>query len=150
MSADAKASKLGIEFPDNAKPGYLKMVTRAGNLLFTSGHVSTIKGKLGDDVTVEQGYEAAKESAIWILQSVHQEMGTLDGLRVTKLLGMVNSTLDFTDQHLVINGASDLLHEIFGREDAGWHARSAVGFAQLPTGVAVEIEAIFEVPDDVQ
>ena len=85
-----------------------------------------------------------------ILRSVYAEHGTLDNLRVIKLLGCVYSTGEFTDQHLVINGASDLLHEIFGREDAGWHARSAVGFAQLPTGVAVEIEAIFEVPDDVQ
>ena len=145
MGAEAKAKELGIEFPDNAEPAYLKMATRAGNLVFTSGHVSKIKGKLGDDLTVEQGYEAAKEAVIWVLQSVHQEMGTLDGLRVTKLLGMVNSTLDFTDQHLVINGASDLLHQIFGTEDAGWHARSAVGFVQLPTGVAVEIEVIFEI-----
>ena len=79
-----------------------------------------------------------------ILQSVHQEVGTLDGLRVIKLLGCVNSTLDFIEQHLVINGASDLLHKIFGEQD-GFHARSAIGFAQLPTGVAVEIEAIFEV-----
>lgn len=145
MSAEAKAKELGIEFPDNAEPAYLKMVTRVGNLLMTSGHVSQIKGKLGADLAVEQGYEAAKESIIFILQSVHQEMGTLDGLRVTKLLGMVNSTQDFTDQHLVINGASDLLHNIFGREGDGWHARSAVGFASLPTGVAVEIEAIFEI-----
>jgi enamine deaminase RidA (YjgF/YER057c/UK114 family) len=145
MGAEAKAKEMGIEFPDNAEPGYLKMASRVGNLILTSGHTSQIKGKLGDDLTVEQGYDAAKEAVIWILQTVHQELGSLDGLRVTKLLGMVNSTLDFTDQHLVINGASDMLHEIFGKEDAGWHARSAVGFVQLPTGVAVEIEAIFEV-----
>ena len=72
---------------------------------------------------------------------------TLDGLRIVKLLGCVNSTLDFTDQHLVINGASDLLHEIFGKEGDGYHARSALGFAALPTGAAVEIEAILEIPD---
>jgi enamine deaminase RidA (YjgF/YER057c/UK114 family) len=71
--------------------------------------------------------------------------GTLNGLKVIKLLGCVNSTLEFTDQHLVVNGASDLLHEIFGKTTDGYHARSALGFAQLPTGAAVEVEAIFEV-----
>ena len=143
MGAEAKARELGLEFPDNAERAYLNMAARTGNLIITSGHVSTQKGKLGQDVTVEEGYEAAKEVAVNILQSVHQEVGSLDGLRVVKLLGCVNSTLEFTDQHLVINGASDLLHKIFGEND-GFHARSAIGFAQLPTGVAVEIEAIFE------
>ena len=103
-----------------------------------------IKGKLGADLEVEQGYAAARECGIAILKSVHQEVGTLDGLKVVKLLGMVNSALDFTDQHLVVNGISDLYHEIFDKEGDGFHARSAVGFAQLPTGVAVEVEAIFE------
>ena len=144
MGAEAKARELGLEFPDNAERAYLNMAARTGNLIITSGHVSTQKGKLGQDVTVDQGYEAAREVAVNILQSVHQEVGSLDGLRVVKLLGCVNSTLEFTDQHLVINGASDLLHEIFGEED-GFHARSAIGFAQLPTGVSVEIEAIFEI-----
>ena len=146
MGAEAKAKELGIEFTDDAEPAYLKMVARSGNLLITSGHVSQIKGKLGADLEVEQGYAAARECGVSILQSVHQEVGSLDGLKVVKLLGMVNSALDFTDQHLVINGISDLYHEIFGREGDGWHARSAVGFAQLPTGVAVEVEAIVELP----
>ena len=144
MGAEAKARELGLEFPDDAEKAYLNMAARTGNLVITSGHVSTQKGKLGDDVTVDQGYAAAKEVAVSILQSVHQEVGSLDGLRVIKLLGCVNSTLDFIEQHLVINGASDLLHKIFEGDD-GHHARSAIGFAQLPTGVAVEIEAIFEI-----
>jgi enamine deaminase RidA (YjgF/YER057c/UK114 family) len=144
MSAEAKAKALGIEFTDDAEKGYLKMVSRIGDVLITSGHVSQIKGKLGDDLEVEQGYAAAKECGISILQSLHQEVGSLDGIKVIKLLGMVNSALDFTDQHLVINGISDLYHEIFDKEGDGYHARSAVGFAQLPTGVAVEVEAIFE------
>ncbi len=144
MSAQEKAQALGIEFPEQ-QPGYLNLCAKTGNLLITSGHVSDQKGKLGDDVTVEQGYEAAKDCAIKILQSVHNTHGTIDGLKVIKLLGCVNSTLDFTDQHLVINGASDLLHELYGKEGDGFHARSAVGFAALPTGVAVEIEAIFEI-----
>lgn len=143
MGYEQKAAELGIQFSDDAAKGYLNMAARVGDLIITSGHVSTLKGKLGAEVTVEQGYEAAKEVAISILKSVHQEIGSLDNLRVVKLLGCVNSTLDFTDQHLVINGASDLLHEIFGKDSDGFHARSAIGFAQLPTGVAVEIEAIF-------
>ncbi len=146
MSAEAKAIELGIEFP-NQEPGYLNLCIRTGNLLITSGHTSDIKGKLGDDLEVEQGYAAARECAEKILASVHAEHGTLDGLRVIKVLGCVNSTLEFTDHHLVINGTSDLLHEIFGKEGDGYHARSALGFASLPTGPAVEVEAIFEVKD---
>src|SRR5690606_7026490 len=101
--------------------------------------------KLGAGLTIEQGYAAAKDCAIKILQSVHQAHGTLNGLKVLKLLGCVNSTLEFTDQHLVINGASDLIHELYGKEGDGFHARSALGFAALPTNAAVEIEAIFEI-----
>ncbi|MCP4049025.1 MAG: RidA family protein [Gammaproteobacteria bacterium] len=146
MGAEAKAREMGIEFTDDAEEAYLNMVIRTGTTLMTSGHVSVIEGKLGDDLNVEQGYAAARECGVDILKSVHQEVGSLDGLRVIKLFGMVNSTLDFTDQHLVINGISDLYHEIFGKDGDGFHARSAVGFAQLPTGVAVEVEAIFELP----
>jgi enamine deaminase RidA (YjgF/YER057c/UK114 family) len=107
--------------------------------------VSDLKGKLGAGVSVEEGYQAARNCAEKILRSVWNTHGTLDGLRVIKVLGCVNSTLDFTDQHLVINGSSDLLHTIFGKEGDGYHARSALGFAQLPTGAAVEVEAVFEV-----
>jgi enamine deaminase RidA (YjgF/YER057c/UK114 family) len=104
-----------------------------------------MKGKLGADLSVEQGVEAARDCAVKVLQSVHREVGTLDGLRVIKLLGCVNSTQDFIEHHLVINGASDLLHQIFGKEGDGYHARSALGFASLPTGPAVEVEAVFEI-----
>lgn len=144
MSAEQKAAELGITFAPIEK-GYLNLCAKSGNLLITSGHVSDMKGKLGAGLTIEQGYEAAKECAIKILKSVHHTHGTLDGLKVVKLLGCVNSTLEFTDQHKVINGASDLLHQIFGKDGDGWHARSALGFASLPTGVAVEVEAIFEI-----
>ncbi|MCA9114887.1 MAG: RidA family protein [Planctomycetaceae bacterium] len=146
MSAEQKAGELGITFAPK-EPGYLNLCVRTGNLLITSGHTSDLKGKLGDDVSVEQGYEAAKDCAIKILQSVHNAHGTIAGLKVLKLLGCVNSTLEFTDQHLVINGASDLLHELYGKDGDGFHARSALGFAALPTGAAVEIEAIFEIID---
>ena len=144
MSAEQKAQQLGLTFPTQ-EPGYLNLCAKTGNLLVTSGHVSDMKGKLGAGLTVEQGYQAARECAVKILRSVHQTHGTLDGLRVVKLLGCVNSTLEFTDQHLVINGCSDLLHEIFGKTTDGWHARSALGFAALPTNAAVEVEAIFEI-----
>lgn len=144
MTPQQKAESLGIEFKKQ-EPGYLAMVVRTGDLLITSGHVSDIKGKLGAGLTIEEGTAAARECAFKILNSVWNAHGTLNGLKVLKLLGCVNSTLEFTDQHLVVNGCSDLLHEIFGKTGDGYHARSALGFAQIPTGSAVEVEAIFEI-----
>jgi enamine deaminase RidA (YjgF/YER057c/UK114 family) len=144
MTPQQKAESLGITFTNQA-PGYLNLCIRSGNQLLTSGHVSDLKGKLGADLKTEDGYKAAKNCAEKVLRSVWDTHGTLDGLKVIKVLGCVNSTLDFTEQHLVINGCSDLLHEIFGKEGDGYHARSALGFAQLPTGAAVEVEAIFEI-----
>ena len=144
MTPQEKAESLGLTFA-RTEPGYLNLCIRSGQQLITSGQVSDLKGKLGADVSVEQGYAAARDCAEKILNSVWNTHGSINGLRVIKLLGCVNSTLEFTDQHLVINGASDLLHELYGKSGDGYHARSAVGFAQLPTGVAVEIEAIFEV-----
>ena len=144
MGAQQKAIDLGVPFTKQ-EPGYLNLCIRSGNMLITSGHTSDAKGVLGKDTTVEQGYAAAKDCAMKILNSVHNTHGTLDDLKVIKLLGCVYSAPDFTDQHLVINGASDLLHQIFGKEGDGYHARSALGFAALPTGAAVEVEAIFEI-----
>ena len=144
MGAEEQARRLGIAFPKLDK-GYLNLCNRSGNQLLTSGHVSSLKGKLGAGLSVEEGYQAARECGVKLLQSVHDAHGTLDGLRVIRLLGCVNSGPEFTEQHLVINGCSDLLHEIFGKEGAGYHARSALGFAALPTGAAVEVEAIFEI-----
>ncbi|QDU03508.1 Endoribonuclease L-PSP [Gimesia chilikensis] len=146
MSAEQKAAELGLIF-EPIEPGYLNLCIRTGNLLMSSGHVSDQKGRLGENVSLEEGIAAARDCAIKILRSVRDEHGTLDGLRVIKLLGCVNSTPDFTDQHLVINGASDLFHELYGKTGDGYHARSALGFAALPTGVAVEVEAIFEIID---
>ncbi|MBX3439164.1 MAG: RidA family protein [Planctomycetaceae bacterium] len=147
MGPEEKAKELGVNLSEQ-KPGYLNLCARTGNLLISSGHTSDLKGMLGAGLTVEQGYEAAKDCAKKILRSVHNAHGTLDGLRVIKLLGCVYSAPGFTDQHLVINGASDLLHEIFGKEGDGYHARSALGFAALPTGAAVEVEAIFEIKSE--
>lgn len=138
------AEGLGITF-EKQTPGYLNKCVRSGNLLITSGHTSKIKGKLGAGLTTEQGAAAARECAIEILKSVWSTHGTLNGLRVLKVLGCVNSTGEFIEQPQVINGCSDLLHQIFGKTTDGWHARSALGFASLPGGVAVEVEAIFEI-----
>jgi enamine deaminase RidA (YjgF/YER057c/UK114 family) len=102
------------------------------------------KGKLGKDMDVQQGYEAARLTGLSILGRLKAELGDLDRVkRVVKLLGMVNSTLEFTEQPSVINGCSDLLVEVLG--DAGRHARSAVGMASLPFNIPVEIEVIVEV-----
>lgn len=144
MTPQEIAEAQGIKFTKQ-EPGYLAMVVKTGNLLITSGHVSDMKGKLGAGVTVEQGQAAARECAVKILNSVWNFHGTINGLRVLKLLGCVNSTQDFHEQHLVVNGCSDLLHQIYGKTGNGFHARSALGFAQIPTGSAVEVEAIFEI-----
>ena len=144
MTPEEKAKELGVAFTQ-LEPGYLNLCIRSGNLLFTSGHTSTATGVLGNGLSVDDGYAAAKDCAEKILNSVHNVHGTINGLKVIKLLGCVYSAPDFTDQHLVINGASDLLHEIYGKESDGYHARSALGFAALPTGAAVEVEAIFEI-----
>jgi enamine deaminase RidA (YjgF/YER057c/UK114 family) len=146
MGAQAKAVELGVCL-DPQEAGYLNLCIKSGNQLITSGHVSDTKGVLGKDLSVEEGYEAAKDCMQKILRSVHAAHGTLDDLRVIKLFGMVYSSPGFTDQHLVINGASDLIHQIYGKDSDGYHARSAVGFAALPTGVAVEVEAIFEIKE---
>ena len=156
MEAEKKLEELGLSLPPIPTPvaNYLPLV-RTGNLLFVSGHgpgvlkdgrVSFIQGKLGKDLDVEQGYEAAKQVMLNILQSMKQELGDLDKVRkVVKLLGFVNCTPDFPDQPKVINGSSDLLVALFG--ERGRHARSAVGMNQLPFGIAVEIEMVVEVED---
>lgn len=144
MTPQQIAESLGLTF-EKQTPGYLNLCIRSGNQLISSGHVSTLKGKLGVDLKTEQGYQAARDCVTKILNSVWNTHGTLDGLCVVKVLGCVNSAPDFIEHHLVINGASDLLHEIFGKTGNGYHARSALGFASLPTGVAVEVEAVFEI-----
>lgn len=143
MAPQQKAQELGVTF-EKQTPGYLNLCIKTGNQLWSSGHVSSLKGKLGAGLTTQEGYAAARECVTKILNSVWNVNGTLDGLRVIKVLGCVNSAPEFIEQHLVINGASDLLHEIFGKDGDGYHARSALGFASLPTGAAVEVEVVFE------
>lgn len=144
MTPQQIAESLGLEFT-RQEPGYLNLCIRSGNQLISSGHVSTAKGKLGAGVSTQEGYAAARDCAAKILNSVWNAHGTLDGLRVIKVLGCVNSHPDFIEQHLVINGASDLFHEVFGKTGNGYHARSALGFVSLPVGAAVEVEAVFEI-----
>ena len=126
---------------------YVRAV-RVGNLLFVSGTTSRdLKpfGKLGREVTVEQGYQAARHAGLLLLANVRAELGTLDRVkRVVKVLGMVNSADGFAEQPAVINGFSDLMVEVFG-ESSGKHARSAVGLAALPGNAPVEVEAILEI-----
>ncbi len=148
---DEKLNELGIVLYTPTKPmaNYVKAV-RTGNLLFLAGHGPTkadgsnITGKVGADLTTEQGYEAAKQTAISILSTLKGELGDLNKVkRVVKVLGMVNCTDNFTDQPKVINGFSDLMVAVFGEK--GKHARSAVGMNSLPSNIAVEIEIIVEV-----
>ena len=146
-----RLASLGIELPSASPPvaNYVRTV-RTGNLIFTSGHGprqsdgTLVTGRLGRDLTVLQGYEAARLTAISLLASLAQEIGDLSKVRrVVKVTGMVNSDPEFTDQSKVINGCSDLLVEVFG--ERGRHARAAVGMAALPRGMAVEIEMIVEI-----
>ena len=147
---EARLAKLGVTLPDAPAPAanYVPFVI-TGNLVHISGQISQnehglIKGRLGEDLAVEQGAEAAKCCAISLLAQLKKACGgDFDRLsRAVKLVGFVNSTSGFFDQPKVINGASDFLVEVLG--DAGRHARSAVSAVSLPLGVAVEIEAIFE------
>ena len=154
MGADARIEELGITLPPPAKPlgNYIPGV-RVGNLLFLSGHGPereggpTVRGKLGRDLSIEEGYKVAREVGIKLLGSAQSLLGSLDKVkRVVKVLGMVNSAEGFGAQPQVINGFSDLMVQVFGEN--GRHARSAVGMAELPMGIPVEIEMILEVEPD--
>ena len=150
MTPEENLASLGITLPPVATPiaNYVPSV-RTGNLLFISGNgpsddLPNRTGKLGADLTVEQGYVVARDVGIKLIASIQDAVGDLSRVkRIVKLLGMVNSAPDFGDQPAVINGCSDLLVEVFG--DAGKHARSAVGMGALPGDIAVEIELIAEV-----
>src|SRR5690625_1498979 len=145
---EQKIEELGLELPSlrPAAGSYVSCV-KTGNLIFTAGQgVDQYHGKLGQDLTVEEGYKAAQQSLLNLLTAVKSEIGELSKVtRVIKLLVMVNSTLDFIEQPKVANGASDLLDKVFGEK--GKHGRSAVGMAQLPNNTAIEIEMIVEVAD---
>jgi enamine deaminase RidA (YjgF/YER057c/UK114 family) len=151
MSAEQKLKELGLTLPQPPKPVANYVPTaKTGNLLFVSGHgpyndgKTRISGKVGRELTIEEGYQAARNVALNCLASVKATIGDLDKVKqVVKLLGMVNCTDDFKDQPKVVNGCSDLLVAIFG--DIGKHARSAVGMQALPNQIPVEIEMILEI-----
>ena len=150
MTADAKIKELGIALPEPKPVGNYVPGVVVGNLLYLSGQgpmrggIPTVRGKVGRDLSVDEAYQVAREVGINLLGSARYVLGSLDRVkRIVKVLGMVNSADGFGDQPKVINGFSDLMVEVFG--DKGRHARSAVGMAELPMGIPVEIEMILEV-----
>ncbi|MEO7128259.1 MAG: RidA family protein [Rhodoferax sp.] len=149
MSVYDKLKELGITLPAVATPAaaYVPFV-QTGNLVFLSGHIARKDGapwvgQFGKNMAVEEGKAAARAVAIDLLGTLHAAVGNLDKVkRIVKLMSLVNSTASFTEQHLVTNGCSELLGQVFG--DKGKHARSAFGVAQIPLGACVEIELIAE------
>lgn len=148
---EANVKKLGIDLPTPSAPvaNYVNAV-RTGNLIFLAGKGPTfpdgthMTGKVGDDLSIEEGYEAAKLTGINQLAVLKAELGNLNKVkRIVKVLGMVNASPDFTDHPKVVNGYSDLMVDVFGEK--GKHARAAVGMGSLPSNIAVEIEMIVEV-----
>jgi enamine deaminase RidA (YjgF/YER057c/UK114 family) len=150
MSVYDKLKELGIALPPVAKPAaaYVPFV-QTGNLVFLSGHIAkkdgkTWVGQFGKNMGTEEGKAAARAVAIDLMGTLHAAVGDLGKVkRIVKLMSLVNSTPEFTEQHLVTNGASELFGQVFG--DKGAHARSAFGVAQIPTGACVEIELIAEI-----
>jgi enamine deaminase RidA (YjgF/YER057c/UK114 family) len=151
FSPEERLAEMSLELPDPYEPfaNYLR-ATRSGNLVFLGGHSECTEpyttGKVGVDRTVQEGYAAARGTALCMLASLKAEIGDLDKVvRIVRLVGMVNAADDFTGHSQVINGASDLLVELFG--DRGRHARAAVGVGSLPVDLTVEITMIVEVSD---
>jgi enamine deaminase RidA (YjgF/YER057c/UK114 family) len=145
---EERLEHLGIKLrPVRPSAGNYVHCVRVGNLIFTAGQgVDEYHGKLGRDLSLEDGYQAARQSMCNLLSVLKHELGELSKVkRIVKLLGFVNSTEDFTDQPKVMDGASDLLVEVFGEK--GKHARSAVGMTQLPNNTSVEIEMIVEIEE---
>lgn len=151
MSAEERLRALGLVLPKVPEPvGLYAPAVHSGNLVFVSGQLPTtggrlmLTGKVGREVTVEQAQEAARQAAINVLAVVRVGLGSLDRVRrVVRLEGYVASDPDFTDQAAVMNGASELMGQVFG--EAGRHARAAVGVAVLPKDAPVEVAAVFEV-----
>lgn len=151
MSAETRLSELGIELPAPARPmaAYTTFV-QAGDMVYTSGHGpflpdgGLMTGKVGLDLSVEEGREAARLTGLAILSTLRDNLGSLDRVqRFVKVLGMVNCPTDFHDHPSVIDGFSELIGDVFG--EAGVHARSAVGMGSLPFDIPVEIEVIVQV-----
>ena len=153
MSPQERLRELGIALPEATAPaGAFAPAVRSGNLLFVSGHIAkrggkAWVGKLGAPLTTDEGRQAARAVAIDLLGTLHAAAGGLDSVRrIVKLLVLVNSDPAFSEQHLVANGASELLQAVFGSQGA--HARSAFGVAQLPLGACVEVELVAELAQE--
>lgn len=147
QSPEEKLKQMGLELPEVSQPiaNYVKW-KQVGNLLYLSGTGPKIYGKVDADLSVEQGYEAARQTGLEIIAVLKAATGDLTRVKqFVKVLGMVNSSPEFTAQPKVINGFSDLMVEVFGEK--GKHARSAVGVSSLPNNMAVEIEVIVEIED---
>ena len=148
QSPEENLKALGIELPEPSVPvaNFVKW-RQVGNLLFVAGHGTPVKGTLGRDLTIEQGYEAAQLCGINILSTLKAAVGDLNKIKqFVKVRGMVSSSDDFYDQPLVINGFSDLMVKVFGEK--GKHARAAVGHNALPSNIAVEIEVVVELIEE--
>jgi enamine deaminase RidA (YjgF/YER057c/UK114 family) len=152
MSVYDKLKALEITLPEPIIPAAAFVMTvRTGNLLFVSGHIAKRDGKpwagqLGAELGTQEGKQAARNAAVDVLATMHHALGDLNKVRrIVKVLSLVNSSSHFTEHHLVANGASELLQEVFGEK--GQHARSAIGVAQLPLGACFEIELVAEVAD---
>lgn len=150
MNVYDKLKELQIELPQPIAPAAAFLMTvQTGNLLFVSGHIAKRDGKpwtgqLGAELATQEGKQAARNAAIDVLATMNHALGDLNKVqRIVKVLSLVNSTSRFTEQHLVSNGASELLQEVFG--ERGKHARSAIGVAQLPLGSCFEMELIAEI-----
>ncbi|MCA9029538.1 MAG: RidA family protein [Planctomycetaceae bacterium] len=152
-TAEQRLTELALELPPAPKPaGVYKPVVQIGNMLYVSGHgplksdKTLITGKVGQDLTQEEGYQAARQTGLAILASLREYLGSLDRVsRTIKTLGMVNCPADFGQHPAVINGFSELMRDVFGDDGVG--ARSAVGMGSLPGNISVEIEVIFEIKD---
>jgi enamine deaminase RidA (YjgF/YER057c/UK114 family) len=147
QTPEQKLKEMGLEIPEVSLPiaNYVKW-KQVGNLLYLSGGGPKIYGKVGADLSVEEGYEAARETGLEVIAVLKAATGDLSRIKqFVKVLGMVNSTPEFTSHPKVINGFSDLMAEVFGEK--GKHARSAVGVGSLPNNMAVEIEVIVELED---
>ena len=154
MSAEAKIKELQLELPPAPKPGGVyKPLVIIGNLAYLSGHCplqtdgSMLTGRVGEDLDLQAGYDAARQTGLAILATLRENLGSLDRVkRVIKTLGLVNCTADFKEQPAVINGFSELMGQIFGEEN-GIGARSAVGTNSLPGNIPVEVEVIVELAE---
>src|SRR5882724_793751 len=152
MSIYDKLKSMGIQLPDPVAPAAAFVVTvRSGNMLFVSGHIAKREGKawsgqLGAELATQEGKQAARQAAVDVIATMHHALGDLNKIqRIVKALCLINSTARFTEHHLVANGASEFLQEVFGEK--GKHSRSAIGVAQLPLGACFEMELVAEVAD---